>query len=114
VILCALLVPFVWLLLKRRADKSRTREAPVRQRIDWKSLLAFRPQQVLTGEIWLESSIAAFVALCSGVIIVVFIFPLGAAWAAVGAFAAVLIIVGLLFTLLEYSEVRSMARLMPR
>jgi hypothetical protein len=101
VILCVLLVPFIWLLLKRRADKSRNREAPVRQRIDWKSLLAFRPQQVLTGEIWLKSSIAAFVALCAGVIIVVFIFPLGAAWAAVAAFMAVLIIVGLLFTLLD-------------
>jgi hypothetical protein len=43
----------------------------------------------------------AFVALCAGVIIVVFIFPLGAAWAAVAAFVAVLIIVGLLFTLLD-------------
>jgi hypothetical protein len=56
-------MPFIWLLLKRRADKSQNREAPVRQRIDWKSLLALRPQQVLTGEIWLKSSIAAFVAL---------------------------------------------------
>jgi VIT1/CCC1 family predicted Fe2+/Mn2+ transporter len=101
VIFCVLLVPFIWLLLKRRADKTRTNGVPSRQRIDWKSLLAFRPQQVLTGEIWLKSSIAAFVALCAGVIIVVFIFPLGAAWAAVAAFVAVLIIVGLLFTLMD-------------
>jgi hypothetical protein len=101
VILCVLLVPFVWLLIKRRSDKARASEAPSRQRINWKSLLAFRPQEVLTGEIWLKSSIAAFVALCSGVIIVVFVFPLGAAWAAVAAFVAALLIVGLLFTLMD-------------
>lgn len=101
VIFCILLVPLIWLLLKRKADKARTSEAPVGRGIDWKSLLAIRPQQVLTGEIWLKSVIAAFVALCAGVIIMVFVFPLGAAWAALAAFMAVLIVVGLLFTLMD-------------
>lgn len=101
VIFCVFLVPFVWLLLKRRAERERSGEGLARRKIDWKSWFAFRPQQVLTGEVWLKSSIAAFVALCSGVIIVVFVFPLGAAWAAIAAFVAVLMIVGLLITLMD-------------
>ena len=32
VIFCVLLVPFIWLLLKRRADKSRTRETSSHRR----------------------------------------------------------------------------------
>jgi hypothetical protein len=50
---------------------------------------------------WLKSSITAFVALCVGVIIVIFVFPLGAFWAASAAFLAVIVIVSLMFTLLD-------------
>ena len=110
-IFCALLVPLVWLLLKRKAEKTRNTDVPAisksasaqpaRQLIDWSAVLALRPHKMLTGDMWLKALIAAFVALCAGVIVVVFIFPLGAAWAATAVFVAVIVIVGLLFTLLE-------------
>jgi len=111
-IFCILLVPLIWLLIKwivekkakkaklaGNAENSTTR--PARKPIDWSALLALRPHAVLSGEMWLKSFIAAFVALCVGVIIVVFVFPLGAFWAASAAFVAVIVIVGLTFTLLE-------------
>jgi hypothetical protein len=50
---------------------------------------------------WLKTFVAAFVALCVGVIIVVYIFPLGAAWAASAAFVAVMVVIGLTFILLD-------------
>ena len=54
-----------------------------------------------TGEMWLKSFIAAFVALCAGVIIVIYVFPLGALWAASAAFVAVIVIVILMFMLMD-------------
>jgi hypothetical protein len=110
-IFCILLVPLIWLLLKHRAEKKAKKAnmseyaekavaRPARKPIDWRALLAFRPQTVLNGEMWLKTFIAAFVALCLGVIIVVFVFPLGAAWAASAAFLAVVVIVALMFALL--------------
>ncbi len=112
VIFCILLVPLIWFLIKRRAEKKAEKAKlagnaenaptqPARKPIDWSALLALRPQKVLSGEMWLKSSIAGFVALCAGVIIVVFVFPLGALWAASAAFVAVIVIVGLMFTLLD-------------
>jgi VIT1/CCC1 family predicted Fe2+/Mn2+ transporter len=111
-IFCILLVPLIWLLIKRRAEKKAEKAKlagnaenaptqPARKPIDWSALLALRPHAVLSGEMWLKSSIAAFVALCVGVIIVVFVFPLGALWAASAAFVAVIVIVSLMFTLLD-------------
>ena len=111
-IFCIFLVPLIWLLMRRRAEKKTEKDKMAQnggnaaaqikhQRIDWRALFAFRPQTVLSGEMWLKSFIAGFVALCAGVIIVVFIFPLGAAWAASAAFLAVIVIVALAFTLLE-------------
>lgn len=110
-IFCVLLVPLIWLLMKRRAEKEaekskifenggNTAAPPARKSIEWRALFAFRPQAILSGEMWLKSLIAAFVALCVGVIIIVFVFPLGAAWAAAAAFLAVIVIVALIFTLL--------------
>jgi hypothetical protein len=111
-IFCILLVPLIWLLIKRRVEKNaekaklagNTENAPTqpaRKPIDWSALLALRPHAVLSGEMWLKSLIAAFVALCVGVIIVVFVFPLGALWAASAAFVAVIVIVTLMFMLME-------------
>ena len=111
-IFCILLVPLIWLLIKRRAKKKAEKAKlagnaenaatqPARKPIDWSALLALRPHAVLSGEMWLKSLIAAFVALCSGVIIVVFVFPLGALWAASAAFVAVIVIVTLMFMLME-------------
>ena len=103
-----LLVPLIWLLIKRMKKKSATAqkaENPVaqaeRKPFDWSVLLTLRPHAVLSGEMWLKTFIAAFVALCVGVIIVVYIFPLGAAWAASAAFVAVLVVIGLTFILLD-------------
>ena len=113
VIFCILLVPLIWLLIKRRAKKKAEKAKlaagnvesapaqPARKPIDWSALLALRPQTVLSSEMWLKTFIAAFVALCVGVIVVIFVFPLGALWAASAAFVAVIVIVGLTFTLLD-------------
>ena len=110
IIFCVFLVPLVWLLLRRRAQtrakKARMaeigadEEVHTRTPIDWRALYAYRPQNVLSGEMWLKAFIAAFVALCVGVIVVVFVFPLGALWAASAAFLAVIVIVVVIFALL--------------
>jgi ABC-type dipeptide/oligopeptide/nickel transport system permease subunit len=110
VIFCVFLVPLVWLLLRRRAEKKAKNakmdeidantEARARPAIDWRALYAYRPQDALSGEMWLKAFIAAFVALCVGVIVVVFVFPLGALWAASAAFLAVIVIVAVIFALL--------------
>jgi hypothetical protein len=110
-ILCALLVPLVWLLLKRKAEKTRNANVAAisesvsderpRKSIDWSAVLALRPHQMLTGDMWLKALIAAFVALCAGVTVVVFIFPLGAGWAAAASFVTVALLVVLFLFLME-------------
>lgn len=107
-LLCVLMVPLIWLLIKRKREKSAAVNATVdpqpqaeRKPFDWSFLLALRPQAILSGEMWLKVFLAAFVALCVGVTIVVYVFPLGAAWAAAAGFVAMIVIVGLAFALLE-------------
>jgi hypothetical protein len=63
---------------------------PARKLFDWCVLLTLRSRTVLSGEMWLNTFVSAFVALCVGVIVVVYVFPLGAAWAAPAAFVAVM------------------------
>jgi hypothetical protein len=112
VLIFIFLVPLIWLFLKRRAEKKigtvKTSEnvedvpaQPARKAIDWNAVRAFRPHALLTGDMWLKTFVAAFVALCVGVIIVVFVFPLGAGWAASAAFMAVVVIVALMFSLID-------------
>jgi hypothetical protein len=62
-------------------------------RANWNFLFALGPRKMLTGEMWLMLLIAAFITLCAGVIIVVFVLPYGTAWAlaALMAIAAALI-----------------------
>ena len=50
-------------------------------RANWNFLFARRPRKMLTGEMWLMLFIAAFITLCAGVIIVVFVLPYGTIWA---------------------------------
>jgi hypothetical protein len=112
VVFCIFLIPLIWLLVKRRADK-KAEEAklgegaqssatqPERKPINWGAVLALRPHTMLSGEMWLKTFLTAFVALSAGVIVVVYVFPLGALWAASAAFLAVLVIVVLMFMLLE-------------
>jgi hypothetical protein len=112
VVFCIFLIPLIWLLLKRRAEKKvekakltqgtqSTPSTPERKPINWGAVLALRPHAVLSGEMWLKTLLAAAVALSAGVIVVVYVFPLGALWAASAAFVAVLVIVVLMFMLLE-------------
>lgn len=107
-LLCVLLVPLIWLLIKRKKEKSAILQQPndpaaqaEHKSFDWGILLALRPHTVLSGEMWLKAFLAAFIALCVGVSIVVYVFPLGAGWAASAAFLAVIVIVGLAFILLD-------------
>jgi hypothetical protein len=101
-----LLVALIWLWLRRKVKSATSpAESPRRalwiSRFDWKASLALRPQQWLTGAMWIKVLLAALVALSAGVIIVVFFFPLGAAWAAATSFIAVVGVVGLLLMLME-------------
>jgi len=61
---------------------------------NWNFLLGLRPGKIFTGEIWLLLLIAAFITLCAGVIVVVFILPYGIVWAiaAQGVTVAALIV----------------------
>ena len=112
VVLVVLLALMVWMLLRHWAVKRRKAQAAnpgagaVEQTeslpIDWRGTISkLRPDKVLTGEMWVKASIAAFIALCAGTIVVVFVFPLGAAAAAIASFAAVAVIVGLFLILLD-------------
>ncbi|MEO6162547.1 MAG: hypothetical protein ABIP88_00270 [Candidatus Binatia bacterium] len=114
VVLGVLLVLMIWMLLRHWRVKQRKTEAAnanpglgvVEQTaslpIDWRGTVSkLRPDRVLTGEMWVKAIIAAFIALCAGTIVVVFVFPLGAAAAAIASFAAVVVIVGLFLILLD-------------
>jgi hypothetical protein len=101
-----LLAALIWLWLRRKVKSARSpAEAPRRvgwiPRLEWKALFTLRPQRWLTGAMWVKVLLAAFFALSAGVIIVVFFFPLGAAWAAATSFVAVVGVVGLLLMLME-------------
>jgi hypothetical protein len=112
VVLGVLLVLMIWMLLRHRAVKRRKAQAanPGHSAvehteslpIDWRATVSkLRPDRVLTGEMWVKAIIAAFIALCAGTIVVVFVFPLGAAAAAIASFTAVVVIVGLFLILLD-------------
>jgi hypothetical protein len=58
-------------------------------RENWNFQLALRPRKTLTGEMWLMIFIAAFITLCAGVIIVVYVLPYGTAWALAAMMAMV-------------------------
>jgi len=68
---------------------------------EWKSLRALRPGKMFTGKIWLLLFLAAFITLCAGVIIIVFILPYGAAWAVAAMVAAVAALIALMPRMLK-------------
>ncbi len=72
-------------------DKANGQSIFARQ--NWNFLIALRPRKMLTGEMWLMLFIAAFITLCAGVIIVVYVLPYGTAWAvtSIGVTGAALI-----------------------
>ena len=63
-------------------------------RANWNFLFALRPRKMLTGEMWLMLLIAAFITLCAGVIIVVFVLPYGTAWAVAALMAMAPALIG--------------------
>ena len=63
-------------------------------RRNWNFLFALRPRKMLTGEMWLMLIIAAFITLCAGVIIVVFVLPYGTAWAILSMMTIVATLIG--------------------
>ena len=114
VVLGVLLVLMIWMLLRHWRVKQRKAQAAnanpglgvVEQTaslpIDWLGTVSkLRPDRILTGEMWVKAILAAFIALCAGTIVVVFVFPLGATAAAIASFAAVVVIVGLYLILLD-------------
>ena len=63
-------------------------------RENWNSLLTLRPRKMLSGEMWLLLFMAAFITLCAGVIIVVFVLPYGTAWALAAMMVMVAALIG--------------------
>ena len=70
-------------------------------RANWNFLLALRPRKMLTGEMWLMLFVAAFITLCAGVIIVVFVLPYGTAWALAAMMVMVAALIGCMQRLLK-------------
>ena len=70
-------------------------------RENWNFLLALRPRKMLTGEMWLMLFVAAFITLCAGVIIVVFVLPYGTAWALTAMIVMVAALIGCMPRLLK-------------
>ena len=68
-------------------DKANGQSIFARQ--NWKFLFALRPRKMLTGEMWLMLFLAAFITLCVGVIVVVFVLPYGTLWAIASMVATV-------------------------
>ena len=73
-------------------DKANGQSIFARQH--WNFLFALRPRKMLTGEMWLMLIIAAFITLCAGVIIVVFVLPYGTAWAILSMMTIVATLIG--------------------
>jgi hypothetical protein len=73
-------------------DKANGQSIFARQ--NWNFLFALRPRKMLTGEMWLMLLIAAFITLCVGVIIVVYVLPYGTAWALAALMAMVGALIG--------------------
>jgi len=75
-------------------DKANGKSIFARQ--NWKFLFTLRPRKTLSGETWVMLFIAAFITLCAGVIIVVFVLPYGPTWTV----AAVVVALTALFALM--------------
>ena len=70
-------------------------------RENWNFLLALRRRKMLTGETWLMLFVAAFITLCAGVIIVIFVLPYGIAWALAAIIVMVAALIGCMPRLLK-------------
>jgi len=70
-------------------------------RQNWNFLITLRLRRMLTGEMWLMLIIAAFITLCAGVIIVVFVLPYGTLWAVAAGVVTVAAIIAVMLRLLK-------------
>jgi hypothetical protein len=73
-IVFVLLLAFVLLLIKRKADGK-----PAFTQADWRFLFGSSKEKVLTGDFWLKLFLATFIALSLGIIIAAFVLPYGSA-----------------------------------
>jgi len=80
-------------------DKANGQSIFARQ--NWNFLFALRPRKMLTGEMWLTLFLAAFITLCAGVIIVVFVLPYGTLWAVAAGVVTVAAIIAVMLRLLK-------------
>ena len=80
-------------------DKANGQSIFARQ--NWNFLFALRPRKMLTGEMWLMLFLAAFITLCAGVIIVVFVLPYGTLWAVAAGVVTVAAIIAVMLRLLK-------------
>jgi len=80
-------------------DKANGQSIFARQH--WNFLFALRPRKMLTGEMWLMLFLAAFITLCAGVIIVVFVLPYGTLWAVAAGVVTVAAIIAVMLRLLK-------------
>lgn len=80
-------------------DKANGQSIFARQ--NWNFLFALRPRKMLTGEMWLMLFLAAFITLCAGVIIVVFVLPYGTLWAVAAGVVTVAAIIAVMPRLLK-------------
>ena len=76
------------------ANRDKANGQSIFARQNWKFLFALRPCKMLTVEMWLMLLLAAFITLCAGVIIVVFVLPYGTAWALAALMAMVAALIG--------------------
>ena len=83
------------------AMKEKARGRSIFARANWNFLLALRPRKMLTGEMWLMLFVAAFITLCAGVIIVIFVLPYGIAWALAAIIVMVAALIGCMPRLLK-------------
>jgi hypothetical protein len=95
-IIIVLLLLFVVLLIRRKAGGK-----PIFAQADWRFLLGSPKGEGLSGEFWLKVSLAAFIGLCLGVIVALFVLPYGVPQAIAALLLTVVMLVVLLPKLLE-------------
>jgi hypothetical protein len=60
--------------------------------VDWREIVARKDKSAEDGEFWFKISLAAFIALSSGLALVTFVLPYGVGWVLTGLFASLLVL----------------------
>jgi hypothetical protein len=64
--------------------------------VDWRTIFTRKDQTSEDGEFWLKISLAAFIALSNGLVLVTFVLPYGIGWVLIGLLVS-LVVLALLF-----------------